>query len=302
VLADVLALVLLQLAAGVALFTLLTPSRDLSRGFFVLHGAIVSACLFLAWLVSGREGILLRKGSGLASSSAGGAAADVGPAAAGGGGRAAAAAALLLVAFGAAIAATLLARAGTAPAALPSKLFSLFLFLSVSCSFVLLLSRTAVEPFASRPALGPWWLAAGLVLGALLFGGVIWAMNLGHWYLVSRSLPFGLLVGATQAFAVFALLRTALALTALGGVARASTGAAGDALAALVDPLRDGFFFWSRVLWGLAAPLLLAPFVVKTARMRSNQAATGLLYVGVVFVLVGELLAAYLTLRSGLPA
>ena len=65
--------------------------------------------------------------------------------------------------------------------------------------------------------------------------------------------------------------------------------------------MRDGFFFWSRVPWGFPAPLLLAPFVVKTARMRSNQAATGLLYVAVVFVLVGELLAAYLTLRSGLP-
>jgi hypothetical protein len=35
--------------------------------------------------------------------------------------------------------------------------------------------------------------------------------------------------------------------------------------------------------------------------MKSNQAATGLLYVAVVFVLVGELLAGYLTLRSGLP-
>jgi hypothetical protein len=110
-----------------------------------------------------------------------------------------------------------------------------------------------------------------------------------------------MLVRATEALALVVLVRTALALVALGWVARASRGPAGDALAGLADPMRDGFFFWSRVLWGLAAPLLLAPFVVKTARMKSNQAATGLLYVGVVFVLVGELLAAYLTLRSGLP-
>jgi hypothetical protein len=175
------------------------------------------------------------------------------------------------------------------------------LFLSVFASFVLLHSRTGVEPFASRPALGAGWLAAGLVLGALLFGCVIWAMNLGHWYLVSKSLPFGLLVRATEALAIVVLARTAFALVALGWVARASRGPAGDAFADLVEPMRDGFFFWSRVLWGIAAPLLLAPFVVKTARMKSNQAATGLLYVGVVFVLVGELLAAYLTLRSGLP-
>ena len=40
---------------------------------------------------------------------------------------------------------------------------------------------------------------------------------------------------------------------------------------------------------------------MKTARMKSSQAATGLLYVGLVFVMIGELLATYLTLRSGLP-
>jgi len=282
VLADVLALVLLQLAVGVAFFTLLTPSRDLSGGFFALHGGIAATCLSLAWLVSGNVGILLRRGSGQGAAAGGGAAGF-----------------LLLFAIATAVAATLVARMNASPALLLSKQF--FFFLSVFSSLTLLISRTGVEPFASRPALGSGWLAAGLVLGALLFGGVIWAMNLGHWYLVSKSLPFGLLVRATEALAVLVLARTVLALVALGWLARTSHGPAGEALVDLVDPMRDGFFFGSRVLWGLAAPLALAPFVVKTARMKSNQAATGLLYVGVVFVLVGELLAAYLTLRSGLP-
>ena len=300
-LADVLALVLLQLAAGVAFFTLLTPSKDVSGGFFALHGGIAAACLSLAWLVSGHGGFLLKRWTGLVASPAGGAAGGGG--ASGGFDSVVTPGLLFVLAIGGALAATLIARADVTPALLPSKKIFLFssLFLSVFSSFVLLVSRTGVEPFASRPALGAGWLAAGLVLGALLFGGVIWAMNLGHWYLVSKSLPFGLLVRATEALALLALLRTVLALIALGWLARTSHGPAGEALAGLVDPMRDGFFFGSRVLWGLAAPLVLAPFVVKTARMKSNQAATGLLYVGVVFVLVGELLAAYLTLRSGLP-
>jgi hypothetical protein len=292
VLADVLALVLLQLAAGVLLFTLLTPGKDLSGGFFALHGGLASACLFLAWLVSG-DGGFLRRGSGLFAAPAVGAA---------GGGSLEpwlTPGLLLAVAIAGAAAATLVARVTAPPALLHSK--KIFFFLSVFSSFTLLISRTGVEPFASRPALGAGWLAAGLVLGALFFGCVVWAMNLGHWYLVSKNLPFGLLVRATEAFAILALARTVLALVALGWLARTSHGSAGDAIAGLVDPMRDGFFFGSRVLWGLAAPLVLAPFVVKTARMRSNQAATGLLYVAVVFVLVGELLAAYLTLRSGLP-
>ncbi|HEX2798147.1 MAG TPA: hypothetical protein VHQ44_00600, partial [Thermoanaerobaculia bacterium] len=205
---------------------------------------------------------------------------------------------LLIAAILTAAAGTLFARLRSARALALSKSL---LFVSVFVSFVLLVSRTAVEPFVSLPGIGPIWLAAGLLLGALLFGAVVWAMNLGHWYLVSTSLPWGLLVRATEAFALLALLRAAFAAVALGLVARGSTGGGGEALAELLDPMRDGFFFWSRVTWGLLAPLVLAPFVVKTARMRSNQAATGLLYVGVVFVLVGELLAAYLTRRSGLP-
>lgn len=264
-LTGVFALVLLQLALGVAFWTLLTPSKDLSGGFFALHAGTAAVCLFLVWLVSGSGGFP----------------------------RSLLAAALLT-----AVAATFMARMRAVPFLTLSKNL---LFLSVLFSFALLLSRVRVEPFVSRPGLGPVWLAGGLLLGALFFGAVVWAMNLGHWYLVSSSLPFGLLVRATEVFAALAVFRAAYAVVALGVVARGSTGEAGEALAILLDPMRDGFFFWSRVLWGLVAPLVLAPFVVKTARMKSNQAATGLLYVGLVFVLVGELLASYLTWRSGLP-
>ncbi|MFI5198011.1 MAG: hypothetical protein ACHQJD_05285 [Thermoanaerobaculia bacterium] len=291
-LADVLALVLLQLAVGLAICNALTPSKDLSGGFFALHGGIASFALFLSWLVSGKGGFLLRMEEG-GPPRAAAAAARVGTAALVT--RPWFAAALFTVALAALVAHTLLAR--TRFLTLSKNL----LFISTLASSSLLVTRVRVEPFASLPGIGPIWLAAGLLLGALFFGAVVWAMNLGHWYLVSASLPFGLLVRATEAFAVLALLRAAFAVVALGLVARASAGEAGEALAALLDPMRDGFFFWSRVMWGLVAPLVLAPFAVKTARMKSNQAATGLLYVGLVFVLVGELLAAYLTRRSGLP-
>ena len=288
-LTDVFALVLLQLALGVAFWTAVTSSKDLSGGFFALHAGTVAICLSLVWLVSGSREDLLRKGM------AAGSVPLVAPRL------------LLLAALGAAVAATLAPRLGSADGLPPSKksfflsLSRILLFLCFLLSSALLVSRVNREPFLSLRGIGPFWLSGGLMLGALLFGAVVWAMNLGHWYLVSSSIPFILLVRATEAFAALAFLRTACAVVALGFIAGGSTGEAGEALASLLDPMRDGFFFWSRVLWGLAAPLLLAPFVVKTARMKSNQAATGLLYVGLVFVLVGELLASYLTLRSGLP-
>jgi hypothetical protein len=288
VVADVLTLVLLQLAAGLAACTLLSSSKDLSGGFFALHGLIGAAALLLSWLVSGSGGFLLRREEGK----------PVQGAVAALWGQPWFAGALFAVAFATLVAHTLLARTSSAAFLTLSRNL---LFVSALSSVCLLVTRAGVEPFVSLPGLGPAWLAAGLLLGALLFGAVVWAMNLGHWYLVSTSLPFGLLVRATEVFALLVLGRAAFALVALGWAARLSAGPENEALANLLDPMRDGFFFWSRVTWGLLAPLVLAPFVVKTARMKSNQAATGLLYVGLVFVLVGELLAAYLTRRSGLP-
>jgi hypothetical protein len=279
-LTDVLALTLLQLAVGLSVCNLFTPSKDLSGGFFAMHGLIAGICLGLAWLASGaggNRGILLRNGIGRGQA----------PELSGW---------LLGIALAALVVHTLAARAGRLSLSKKS------LAASVLAGIALLATRVRAEPFVSHRGIGPVWLAVGLVLGALLFGAVVWAMNLGHWYLVSKTLPFQLLVRATEVLAVLVLVRGVFALVALGLVARTSAGPAGAEMADLLDPARDGFFFWSRVLWGLVAPLVLAPYVVKTARMKSNKAATGLLYVGLVFVMIGELLASYLTLRSGLPA
>ena len=73
-------------------------------------------------------------------------------------------------------------------------------------------------------------------------------------------------------------------------------------LEALLSLERDALFFLFRVLWGIVGPIALSWFIWKTADMRSNQAATGLLYVALVFVLIGELLSSYLTVATGFPA
>jgi protein NrfD len=152
-----------------------------------------------------------------------------------------------------------------------------------------------VALLAPRGEGGPWTVASGL-LGGLFFGAVLLTMNLGHWYLVSRSLPFRLLARGATLFAGLAAAR-ALLLGAAFAVNPRPEG-----LQALLSLDRDALFFLFRVLWGLAGPLALSYFIWRTARMRSNQAATGLLYVALVFVLIGELLASYLTVATGFPA
>jgi hypothetical protein len=60
-------------------------------------------------------------------------------------------------------------------------------------------------------------------------------------------------------------------------------------------------FFWFRLMWGLAIPLLLAVMALTCARQRANQSATGILYVLVMGSLIGEITALYLTLITGVP-
>lgn len=155
------------------------------------------------------------------------------------------------------------------------------------------LGRVALT--APRPG-GDVWTVVGALAGGLFFGSVLLIMNLGHWYLVSRSLPFRLLARGAALFAGLAVFRAAYLGVAMA-VHRPSEG-----LQALLSLERDALFFLFRVLWGIAGPLALAYFIWRTAEMKSNQAATGLLYVALVFVLIGELLSSYLTVATGFPA
>jgi hypothetical protein len=62
-----------------------------------------------------------------------------------------------------------------------------------------------------------------------------------------------------------------------------------------------GLFFWQRVLFGIVAPGVLAVMAYQTARMRATMSATGILYIAVIFVLIGEFLARYLVVAGAGP-
>jgi hypothetical protein len=143
---------------------------------------------------------------------------------------------------------------------------------------------------------------AALVSSSLLLGWSLIAMLLGHWYLVAPGLNFRHLVvfcWVLLATVVLRLLTVAATLLSAWQV---------DAIAD-PHPLRlltliegQGMFFWFRLLWGLAIPLLLALMSLHCARQRSNQSATGILYVLVVGTFIGEITALYLTVTTGVPA
>lgn len=134
------------------------------------------------------------------------------------------------------------------------------------------------------------WSIAGSLTTIALLGSVNLAMTLGHWYLVVRGMPIDPLKRLTIA--------TGLATAAKIVVVIASIVAGGIFQDVAV---RHGIFFWMRAGWGLAGPLVLYPMVWGTVKIRSTMAATGILYVDVVAVVIGEVLGGWLSALVHLP-
>ena len=65
--------------------------------------------------------------------------------------------------------------------------------------------------------------------------------------------------------------------------------------------IRQGLFFWPRVIFGVLVPTVLAAMIWSTVQIRHTQAATGLLYLGVVAVLFGEFFSKFLLFSVSLP-
>jgi len=144
-------------------------------------------------------------------------------------------------------------------------------------------------------------MAASLLGSALVLGSALAAMILGHWYLIPPPLPFTHLVRAASVFLAACVVRTIFFAASIVWLARGPDPAIDAAFGRLLRVDGDVVFFALRVFWGIIGPLVLAVLVLRTARMKSNQSATGLLYVSLVFVLVGELLANFLLVESRLP-
>jgi len=91
-------------------------------------------------------------------------------------------------------------------------------------------------------------------------------------------------------------------LVAAAGIAWASPASwTGELSNWRVVGIREGFFFWQRVGIGLVAPFIVALLMSRTVRIRSTQSATGLLYVAVIFILIGEMISRFLYVAAGIP-
>lgn len=131
------------------------------------------------------------------------------------------------------------------------------------------------------------WSIAGALASVALLGSVNLAMLLGHWYLVVRGMSIDPLKRLTIATLVAAIAKVLLVAIVL--------------IVVWPPPIAKDIFFWMRAGWGLLGPLALYPMVWGTVRIRSTMAATGILYVDVVAVIIGEVLGGWLSALAHLP-
>jgi hypothetical protein len=145
-------------------------------------------------------------------------------------------------------------------------------------------------PLGTTVALGQELLLAAAT------GGVFVAMILGHWYLVTPKLPEGPLILLSRV--LFGLVAAQVIVFAASMLLGAGSG--GGPFSPLTGPWAQ--FVWLRLLVGLVFPLIVSWAAIQTARSRSMESATGLLYINVGSIAAGTILAAGLYFGAGLIA
>lgn len=163
----------------------------------------------------------------------------------------------------------------------------------------------------------------GFISGALALGGVSTAMLLGHWYLnmptaSGKPLEFATsltMIGivAQIAFGIFAgpstyqFLPSTTPVPVPARVMKTTTGSTATTSFTAIQPtvtpvtptspVPHGVKFSQTILiileyaLGLGIPLILSSIALYLEKDRSFQSATGMLYIAVVFVFFGEILA-----------
>jgi DMSO reductase anchor subunit len=169
------------------------------------------------------------------------------------------------------------------------------------------------RPIAATNAGGAFTVAS-FFAAALALGGVMTAMWLGHWYLVTPALSEKPLLFATTLVLLGILLQVILAISAGPTTTYANKPSTPPAVTAtatpsaraatptpnpnvkpenapVVTPLSADIIGWLRILVSFVIPLVIGGLAWKLIRQRSFQSATGMLYLVVVLTLAGEAIA-----------
>ena len=124
---------------------------------------------------------------------------------------------------------------------------------------------------------------------AAMLGAAVTGMLLGHWYLTAPTMSIAPLSRLNVYFAAAALVRLLLSAAGLWLLREHSIGST------------QGLWLSMRWLAGILGPICVVIMVWRILKYRNTQAATGVLFVGVILTFIGEMSASLLYHDLRLP-
>ena len=145
----------------------------------------------------------------------------------------------------------------------------------------------------SSPQLVGFGAPLAVLAGAMALGSALTGLSLGHWYLISPTLAVRPLIRVT-----FLCIGAVISQMLLLPLLLFGPGADQSQVQRLFSD--DAIFFGVRIIFGTVVPLAASVMTWRTARIRSLDSATGLLYIVAALILAGEITARTLFFQTGI--
>ncbi len=138
-----------------------------------------------------------------------------------------------------------------------------------------------------------------VVLSALLLGSVTIGMLIGHWYLIDTGQSIDPFIRIFKFFFISLIIQMVSFLILPPLLYLFGNPKTVQRLTQLWE--EHYWLLWARLLVGQGAPLILSAMIWRTLKIPHTMAATGLFYIALLGVFVGEILGRQLLALTSLP-
>lgn len=160
----------------------------------------------------------------------------------------------------------------------------------------LTLSNLSQQSWTQWPA---WLAPMSQLAGSAVLGATTVGMLLGHWYLTTPTMSIDPLKRVNLLLCLAACMRLTMSALMLAVFWFASWWEDGSSASKFSSSVL--IFLSVRWLAGVIGPFVVSWMVWRILKYRNTQAATGVLFVGVILAFMGDMMAALLLQETKLP-
>ena len=151
---------------------------------------------------------------------------------------------------------------------------------------------------------GLWWIegvvySLSFFLSSLLLGSVTVGMLIGHWYLIDIGQTLDPFIRIYKFFVISLIVQAAFLAFLFLILYLFDVSGAAESIAKLWN--QHSMLLATRLIFGCLAPLVLSGMIWRTLTIPHTMAATGLFYIALLGVFVGEILGKQILALTSLP-